>query len=36
VREIYSTSWLHPQVLLADIQTLLLEPARKSAGKRPR
>jgi len=27
VREIYSTSWLHPAVLLNDIKTLLQEPA---------
>jgi hypothetical protein len=32
VREIYSTSWLHPAVLLNDIKTLLLEPA----ASRPR
>jgi cytochrome oxidase Cu insertion factor (SCO1/SenC/PrrC family) len=25
VREIYSTSWLHPAVLLNDVKTLLLE-----------
>jgi cytochrome oxidase Cu insertion factor (SCO1/SenC/PrrC family) len=29
VREIYSTSYLHPAVLLGDIQTLLLEQARR-------
>ena len=29
VREIYSTSYLHPDVLLGDIQTLLLEHARR-------
>ncbi|MFC5478531.1 SCO family protein [Massilia suwonensis] len=28
VREIYSTSWLHPAVLLNDIQTLLREPVK--------
>ena len=33
VREIYSTSYLHPDVLLADIRTLLLEPVRQPAGK---
>jgi protein SCO1/2 len=27
VREIYSTSYLHPAVLLNDIKTLLREPA---------
>ena len=32
VREVYSTSWLHPQVLLGDIRTLLLE--RTRAGTR--
>jgi protein SCO1/2 len=32
VREIYSTSWLHPAVLLADIRTLLLE----QSGRRVR
>lgn len=29
VREIYSTSWLHPALLLNDIRTLLREPAAK-------
>ena len=29
VREIYSTSYLHPAVLLGDIQTLLKEGPRK-------
>jgi len=28
VREIYSTSFLHPEILLNDIRTLLMEPAR--------
>ncbi len=31
VREIYSTSWLHPAVLLNDIETLLLERPRRQA-----
>ena len=33
VREIYSTSWLHPAVLLNDIQTLLLERAARADSK---
>lgn len=36
VREIYSTSWLHPAVLLNDIKTLLLEPKGTRAGIRAR
>lgn len=31
VREIYSTSWLHPAVLLNDVKTLLLEQATSPA-----
>lgn len=31
VREIYSTSWLHPAVLLNDVKTLLLEQARPAS-----
>lgn len=34
VREIYTTAYLHPQVLLNDVRTLLLE--RSSAKSRPR
>jgi cytochrome oxidase Cu insertion factor (SCO1/SenC/PrrC family) len=30
VREIYSTSWLHPAVVLNDIKTLLLERAARA------
>ncbi|HBZ06887.1 MAG TPA: SCO family protein, partial [Massilia sp.] len=33
VREIYSTSYLHPALLLNDIRTLLREPASQSARK---
>lgn len=33
VREIYSTSWLHPALLLNDIRTLLREPAPKPGPK---
>ena len=36
VREIYSTSWLHPAVLLNDIQTLLREQARAPVQARRR